>query len=127
MVRHIPPKHFKMVRYYGVYAPKKASKVREMMKAQRKRVEELSILHSIAQTIAAVTDLPEALKVVAETMPHLFDAEVTLITVPAAEDSELYILAGFRRSTTPLATAPPVFPLSEMPATRQGYGCHRSC
>jgi hypothetical protein len=33
VVRHIPPKHFKMVRYYGVYAPRKASKVGEMMKA----------------------------------------------------------------------------------------------
>ena len=33
VVRHIPPKHFKMVRYYGIYAPRKANKVRELMKA----------------------------------------------------------------------------------------------
>lgn len=38
VVRHIPPKHFKMVRYYGVYAPRKASKVREMMKAMGRAV-----------------------------------------------------------------------------------------
>jgi hypothetical protein len=31
VVRHIPPKQFKMVRYYGLYAPRKASRVRELM------------------------------------------------------------------------------------------------
>jgi hypothetical protein len=31
VVRHIPPKHFKMVRYYGLYAPRKASLVRALM------------------------------------------------------------------------------------------------
>ncbi len=32
VVRHIPPKQFKMIRYYGLYAPRKASRVRELMK-----------------------------------------------------------------------------------------------
>ena len=31
VVRHIPPKQFKMIRYYGLYAPRKASRVRELM------------------------------------------------------------------------------------------------
>jgi hypothetical protein len=31
VVRHIPPKPFKMVRYYGLYAPCKAKKLREKM------------------------------------------------------------------------------------------------
>jgi hypothetical protein len=31
VVRHIPPKQFKMVRYYGLYAPRKASSVRALM------------------------------------------------------------------------------------------------
>jgi DNA-directed RNA polymerase subunit RPC12/RpoP len=31
VVRHIPPRQFKMIRYYGLYAPRKASRVREMM------------------------------------------------------------------------------------------------
>lgn len=31
VVRHIPPKHFKMVRYFGLYAPRKAAKVRTIM------------------------------------------------------------------------------------------------
>jgi len=31
VVRHIPPKQFKMVRYFGLYAPRKASKVRILM------------------------------------------------------------------------------------------------
>jgi Putative transposase/Transposase zinc-binding domain len=31
VVRHIPPKQFKMVRYYGLYAPRKASAVWDLM------------------------------------------------------------------------------------------------
>lgn len=31
VIRHIPPKHFKMVRYYGLYAPRKAARVRTLM------------------------------------------------------------------------------------------------
>jgi hypothetical protein len=31
VVRHIPPKQFKMVRYFGLYAPRKAEKVRIIM------------------------------------------------------------------------------------------------
>ena len=32
VVRHIPPKHFKMVRYFGLYAPRKAAQVRTIMR-----------------------------------------------------------------------------------------------
>jgi hypothetical protein len=32
VVRHIPPKQFKMVRYYGLYAPRKASAMRAVLK-----------------------------------------------------------------------------------------------
>jgi len=31
VIRHIPPKHFKMVRYFGLYAPRKAAQVRTIM------------------------------------------------------------------------------------------------
>jgi hypothetical protein len=31
VVRHIPPKPFKMVRYFGLYAPRKAAQVRDIM------------------------------------------------------------------------------------------------
>jgi len=31
VIRHIPPKHFKMVRYYGLYAPRKAAQARAIM------------------------------------------------------------------------------------------------
>lgn len=33
IVRHIPPKQFKMVRYYGLYAPRKIGRVREVLAA----------------------------------------------------------------------------------------------
>ncbi len=32
VVRHIPPKQFKMVRYFGLYAPRQADKVRSLLK-----------------------------------------------------------------------------------------------
>lgn len=32
VVRHVPPKQFKMVRYYGLYAPRKASAMRALLK-----------------------------------------------------------------------------------------------
>lgn len=32
VVRHIPPKQFKMVRYFGLYAPRKAAQAREIMR-----------------------------------------------------------------------------------------------
>lgn len=32
VVRHIPPEQFKMVRYYGLYAPRKASAMRALLK-----------------------------------------------------------------------------------------------
>lgn len=31
VIRHIPPKQFKMVRYYGLYAPRKKAKVKQLM------------------------------------------------------------------------------------------------
>jgi hypothetical protein len=31
VVRHIPPKHFKMVRYFGLYAPRKAAQVKALL------------------------------------------------------------------------------------------------
>jgi hypothetical protein len=33
VVRHIPPKQFKMVRYYGLYAPRKIGRIREILTA----------------------------------------------------------------------------------------------
>ena len=38
VVRHIPPKQFKMVRYYGLYAPCKAKKIKAKMKAMGQAV-----------------------------------------------------------------------------------------
>ncbi len=32
VLRHIPPKHRKMVRYYGLYAPRKKAAVKQLMK-----------------------------------------------------------------------------------------------
>jgi hypothetical protein len=38
VVRHIPPKHFKMVRCFGLYAPRKAAQVRTIMQQIGKKI-----------------------------------------------------------------------------------------
>jgi len=38
VVRHIPPRQFKMIRYYGLYAPRKSSKVKALMERIGKAV-----------------------------------------------------------------------------------------
>jgi hypothetical protein len=38
VVRHIPPQHFKMVRYFGLYAPRKAAQVRAILQQLGKMI-----------------------------------------------------------------------------------------
>lgn len=85
----------------------------------RRRVEEISTLHTITQTMAAATDLPATLKVVVEMITYLFDAEITFVAVPAVEDIQLQILAGFRQKTTSFSETLLAFPLTEMPDIHQ--------
>jgi signal transduction histidine kinase len=87
--------------------------------ASQQYVEELSTLHSIAKTMAAITNLPKALNAVAETVTYLFDAELTLITVSTVENGELRTLAGYLHNTSLSVEAVPTFPINEIPATRQ--------
>ena len=87
--------------------------------AQHRRVEELSTLNRIAHTLAMVTDLPDALEVVAETVTHLFGAYATAVTVWNASCAELKILAQFRRDCRSPDTVGQVFPLSDTSAVRE--------
>ncbi|UCC61684.1 MAG: PAS domain-containing protein, partial [Anaerolineae bacterium] len=105
------------IRMLGVVRDITARKQAE--EALLRRVGELSTLHSIAQTVATVVDLPQTLGTVAEAMTYLFDARATFITVPDAEYMELQILAGFERTSGAFATMTRAFPLAEMPISRQ--------
>ncbi|MCB0190337.1 MAG: response regulator [Anaerolineae bacterium] len=86
----------------------------------QQRVVELSALHSVAHTMAAMTNLPEALNHAAKIITHLFDSELTFISVPLEENAELRTLAGYRRSIDSFTdVAPAAFRLEDTPATRQ--------
>jgi signal transduction histidine kinase/DNA-binding response OmpR family regulator len=87
--------------------------------ARRRRVREMSALHRVAQTVAAVSDLTEALEIVAETVAGLFDARSTLFAVPDYEAAELQVLAGFERTSGPHSTTSMAFSLNETPFSRQ--------
>jgi len=87
--------------------------------AQHQRVEELSTLNRIAHMLAMVTDLPEALESVAETVTHLFGAHETTFTVWDASRAELKILAQFRRNCPSPDAVGQVFPLSDVSAARE--------
>ncbi|MCB0168223.1 MAG: response regulator [Anaerolineae bacterium] len=85
----------------------------------QQRVVELSALHTIAQTLASLSDLPEALKKVAEIITYLFDAELTLINVLSLDTVEMQWLAEYRRSTASFTGVAPAFRLDNAPITRQ--------
>ena len=91
-------------------------------KARRRRVQEVSTLHHVAQTMAAVGDLTEALEIAAEAVSNLFDARSTLFAVPDYEHAELQVLAGFERESGPYSTRGVAFSLDETPFTREALG-----
>jgi signal transduction histidine kinase/DNA-binding response OmpR family regulator len=82
------------------------------------RVKELSALISIAQAIATNADLQVTLETVAEQVTRLYDARITLFTVPDHGDVELHVVAGHDRVSGQVETTPPVFALEETPNTR---------
>jgi signal transduction histidine kinase len=88
-------------------------------KARSQRIKEVSTLHRVAQTVAAVGDLTEALQSVAIAVTELFDARTTLFVIPGGEDAELRILAGFERIHGVFSTTSHVLPLDEMPITHK--------
>jgi len=64
--------------------------------ALKRRVEELAVLNRIAQLVATVTELPEALKPVVEITAHLMAASVAAIIVWQAD--QLEVRAWFDRT-----------------------------
>jgi signal transduction histidine kinase len=62
------------------------------------RIDELSTLNSIAQLLAIVTDLPNVLGTVCETIARLFNAAGTLISILDPDDAKLTVRAQFARS-----------------------------
>jgi PAS domain S-box-containing protein len=90
---------------------------KEAEEALHQRVTELATLNRIAQIVATVTDLPAALETAAETVAHLFDAYVTVITVLEAE--QMKVLTQFGHEQMFPETPGQVFPLPNVSAVKQ--------
>lgn len=87
--------------------------------ARRQRVEEVSTLHRVVQTVAAVGDLTETLKNVAEVVTGLLDARGSYFAVPDAEGIDLQVVAGFDRSYGAVPRTMQTFSLNQIPITRR--------
>ena len=88
---------------------------KQAKQALERRVEELAVLNLIAHTMATVTDLPEALEGVAQTVTYVFNASTTAIGV--WEDGQMEILARFDREPSDLTDR--FFPMATAPAIRE--------
>ncbi len=91
-----------------------------------RRIDELSALHTIAQTVAGTTDLPGVLEAAAETVIGLFDVRVAFIMTLGVESLELQIVAGSERDSGPFPEMPPAPRLDKMPNVRRLLATGRS-
>jgi PAS domain S-box-containing protein len=57
------------------------------------RIEEMSTINQVAQTVATVTDLPAAIENVAQLMNNLFNGRSAIIAVPDTQRTRLKVLA----------------------------------
>jgi PAS domain S-box-containing protein len=85
----------------------------------QRRIEELTALNHIAQTLAAVTKLPVALEAVCETVAELFEAASAVIAVVGAEQAELETLARWTRQPMPAEAEKQLFPLVDGPGAHK--------
>jgi signal transduction histidine kinase/DNA-binding NarL/FixJ family response regulator len=87
--------------------------------ALKQRVEELSVLNQIAQTMATVTDLQAVLEVVAHEMLQLFDADFCNVALLDAGHTELRICVQHSLDKDGFSTLGASIPLDEHAAYRR--------
>lgn len=87
--------------------------------ALQRRIQELSTLNEIANTISAVTDLKITLEHVACKVADLFDAPVALITLLDREHSQVKLLALYAGVPQLETRRDDAFDLEEVPIFRQ--------
>lgn len=63
--------------------------------ALQQRVDELSTLNRIAQTVATVNELPSALEIVGKTLAQIFHAQSTVMSLVSEDHIHLTILAHY--------------------------------
>ncbi len=73
--------------------------------ALNQRIEELSILHFVAEVLARTTDLPPSLQAISETSLHFFQARTIHIIVPTLTEAKQVLMVGFERDAGPIGPA----------------------
>ena len=63
----------------------------------RRRVRELSAINRIAQVVATTTDLSQTLTTAAELVTDLFNARITLMSIPYSGKTKLQVVAVYER------------------------------
>jgi PAS domain S-box-containing protein len=87
--------------------------------ALQRRIEELSALNEIANTISTETDIQTTLEHVAGRVSGLFDAQATLITLLDRQLSQVKLLAVYASLPLPGSRSECAFDLDEVPIFRQ--------
>ncbi|MDH3674496.1 MAG: PAS domain S-box protein, partial [Anaerolineae bacterium] len=71
--------------------------------ALNQRLEELSILHYVAEVLARTTDLPATLQAMSETLMHWFEALYVHVIIPELTQDDQRFIVGFERGSGPIA------------------------
>ena len=87
--------------------------------ALQRRIEELSALNEIANTISTVTDIQTTLEHVAGKVADLFAAPAALITLLDREHSQVKLMALYTGLALPEPHSEGTFDLDEVPVFRQ--------
>jgi PAS domain S-box-containing protein len=90
---------------------------KEAEDAVARRVQELSTLNRIAETVATVTELPAAMEIVTEIVTGLFVARSTAIYI--VEDDQLKLISRFDQQGGFPESIGQLIPIAEMPGARE--------
>ncbi len=85
----------------------------------QRRVEELSTLNSIAQTMAMVTDLKATLHIIAESMARLLNVHSGGVNLLNVDRTALTVIACYTPENDDFSTVGRIFSLAENPAYTQ--------
>jgi len=91
-------------------------------KAEREvksRIAELSALNQIAHIMAVTTDPINPLGLIAKITLDTFSARAVLFSIPSEDLSRLQTLAGYERERGEFKDSDRLFPLNEMPLTKE--------
>ena len=99
-----------------------AAELAERQRAQealQRRIQELTTINEIANTVSTVTDIQPMLEHVAGSVADLFAASAVLITMLDREHSQVKLLALYAGSLLPEPSSERAFDLDDVPAFRQ--------